>query len=81
MSNKNKSKDKRLLIAKDMPPLRRTPMGESYSYKSDCVLKWISKRPGLLNYIFDKLSANGYIFYDKETGLWQGIDYEEGDQT
>ena len=76
MANAHKSKDKRLLVAKDMPPLRRTRVGEKYSYTNDEVFKWISKRPGLLNYVFDKLSQAGYIVYDPETGLWKGVNYE-----
>ena len=71
------SKDKRLLVGKDMPPLYRTQPDEKYSYKTDDVFKWISERPGLINFIFDKLVANKYIFYDSDTGKWQGVDYEE----
>lgn len=77
---KNTSKDKRLFIGKEMPPLKRTQPGEKYSYKNDEVLKWISQRPGLLNYVFDKLAGNGYIVYNKDTGEWQGIYYEEDDE-
>lgn len=76
---KNKSKDKRLFVAKDMPPLYRSLPGNMYSYKNDEVLKWISQRPGLLNYLFDKLSASKYILYNSETGKWQGENYEPND--
>ncbi|MBD5087399.1 MAG: hypothetical protein HDT30_01110 [Clostridiales bacterium] len=69
------SKDKRLFVANDMPPLRRTQPGKSYNYKDDEVLKWISERPGLLMYVFDKLSAGNYITYDQNSGKWQGVDY------
>lgn len=74
---KSKSKDQRLIVAKDMPPLFRTIPGKEYSYKTDEVFKWISERPGLINYIFDKLAANGYIFYDSSDCKWQGVDYED----
>ena len=73
---KTKSKDKRLLVAKDMPPLYRTLPGQSYAYKADEVFCWISQRPGLLNYLFDKLKESGDIFYDERIGKWQGVDYE-----
>ncbi len=72
-----KAKDKRLLVAKDMPPLRRKRAGEKYSYKNDEVLKWISKRPGMLCYLFDKLSSSGYIQYDSATGVWKGVDFDD----
>lgn len=77
MSQK-KPRDKRLFVAYDMPPLRRTRPGEKYNCKYDEVLKWISERPGLLMYVFDKLVQGKYIEYDPETGLWQGV-YYDGD--
>lgn len=72
----NKSRDKRLLVALDMPPLHKTLPGEKYNSKYDEVNKWIAARPGLINYIFDKLSAGGYIVFDPVTRTWQGADYE-----
>lgn len=74
---KQVAKDKRFLVAKEMPPLRRTVPGERYSYQTDEVLAWIAHRPGLLCYIFDKLNQSGYITYDASTGLWKGIDHED----
>lgn len=74
---KNRSTDKRLLVAKDMPPLHRTQPGQQYSYKFDEVLDWISKRPGLLMYVFDKLKDGKYIEYDSDTGTWRGTNYDE----
>ena len=74
---KNNSKDKRLLVAQNMPPLYRTQPGEDYSYRNDEVFEWISKRYGLINYIFDKLVASGLICYDSRTGKWQGSDCED----
>lgn len=74
---RKKSRDKRLLVACDMPPLYRTKPGKKYAYVNDDVLGWISKRPGLLMYVFDKLVAAGHIYYDSSTEMWQGVDYEE----
>ena len=71
---KRTSKDKRLLVAKDMPPLKRT-VGERYSFKTDEVIKWISQRPGLIMYILDKLVASKYIVYNPDAGTWQGANY------
>lgn len=75
--SKKIARDKRLLVASNMPPLRKTIPGETYSYKRDEVLKWISKSPGLLMYIFDKLASGKYITYDSNTGTWQGADYND----
>lgn len=74
---RKKSKDKRLLVACEMPPLYKTKPGMNYSYANDEVLQWISNRPGLLLYVFDKLTADGHIVYNPQTGKWQGVDYEE----
>lgn len=72
-----KPKDKRLFVAYGMPELRRTQPGEKYNYKQDEVLEWISKRPGLLMYVFDKLVQGKYIEYDSSKGTWRGVDYDE----
>ncbi len=69
-------KDKRLLVARDMPPVYRTQPGQKYNFENDDVLKWIAKRPGLLVYVFDKLAQGGHIKYDSDTGRWQGVDYD-----
>ena len=71
-----KPRDKRLFVAYNMPPLRKTQPGQEYDHKQDEVLKWISERPGLLMYVFDKLVQGKYIEYDSDTGTWQGVDYD-----
>lgn len=71
-----KSKDKRLFVAYEMPPLQREPFGKPYQHKTDEVLNWISKRPGLLMYVFDKLTQGGYIEYNPDTRTWQGVNYD-----
>ena len=76
MKQKNISKDKRLFVACDMPPMYKTQPGKKYTHKDDEVLNWISKRPGLMTYVFDKLAQSGYIVYDSDTGKWQGVDYD-----
>lgn len=74
---KSKLRDKRLDVAKGMPPLCRSPHGkENYSHKTDAVFQWISQRPGLINYLFDLLAHAGYIVYDSKTNTWQGVDYD-----
>lgn len=76
---RKKSRDKRLLVACDMPKLYRTKPGCRYNYKNDEVLKWISKRPGLLMFVFDKLVNAGYIIYDPSTCKWQGVEVDYDD--
>lgn len=74
---KSKPRDKRLDVAKEMPPLCRSPRGkENYSYKTDAVFQWLSQRPGMISYLFDLLSRTGYIVYDSKSNTWQGVDYD-----
>lgn len=72
-----KARDKRLLVAREMPPLKRRQKDAEYSFKEDETLRWISERPGLLSYVFDKLTSGGYIEYDPATGTWRGVDYDD----
>ena len=74
--SRTRPKDKRLFVGVNMPPLHRTQPGDEYNYKNDEVLKWISERPGLLMYVFDKLTQGGYIEYKSLNGTWQGVDYD-----
>jgi hypothetical protein len=71
-----KSYDKRLTVAKSMPPLRRTQPGEAYSSESDPVLQWLSKQPELTLFLFDKLAASDCIEYKPESKEWVGTEYD-----
>ncbi|MGP8314673.1 hypothetical protein ACG0Z4_27790 [Enterocloster aldenensis] len=73
---KSKPRDKRLFVAGGMPPLYHSCPGEKYNPKKSEVLKWISERPSLLTYTFDKLVQSGQIEYNSDTGKWQGVDYD-----
>lgn len=73
---KQKARDKRLLVAKKMPVLRRKQLGKEYSLQNDNVLAWISKQTELLAYVSDKLAHEGYIEYDSKNGTWKGVDYD-----
>lgn len=71
-----KSKDKRLLVARHMPPLKKRRPETEYDAKKDEVLKWISNQQELMWFLADKLRDWGYIRFDPETHTWQGVDYE-----
>lgn len=75
MSNKN-PRDKRLLAAKKMPPLRRTVPGRTYSIEKDEAAAWMARQPELMNYLFDLLARVGYVIYDPESKTWRGTDHE-----
>lgn len=71
-----KSKDKRLAVAKYMPPLRKRQPGQGYKPQNDEVLKWLSGQTELINFLAERLRDWGYIRFDLETHTWQGVDYE-----
>lgn len=70
------TKDKRLLAAKKMPSLRRTQPGSYYVPERDDVLEWIAQQPPLLDYLFELARRAGAVTYDKATGTWRGVDYD-----
>lgn len=68
-----------LKFAANMPPLYHTLPGEKYHHSKSEVLEWLSKRPTLINYVFNQASNAGLIVYDSTTGMWQGIEWEDDD--
>ena len=75
--SKRKPRDKRLSIARSMPPLRKKLPGQIYQPKNDEVLKWLGGRPDLLAYLFDKVHQAGYVVYDEDSGCWKGVDCDD----
>ena len=74
---KRKSNDKRLAIARYMPPLKRRPSPESpYVFEDDQVLQWMAQQQKLMMFFFDKLVANDCIKYDPNTKEWVGTEYD-----
>lgn len=71
-----KQRSSKLIFAKEMPPLYHTRPGEKYYWKNSDVLKWLAARPALIEYLFETVK-NKEIFYDSETGRWQGVNYED----
>ena len=50
-----------------------------YETQNDRVLDWVGHQHELTLYLFDLIKRLGYIVYDEETQIWQGVDYEKGD--
>ena len=69
--------DKRLSVAKTMPPLHRKKNGSDYSVQNDRVLDWVKAHTDLPMYLIDLLARIGYINYNDKTATWQGVDYED----
>ena len=74
--SKQKSKSKKIEIAKLMPPKYHKLPNEDYSSKKSEAIKWLLMNPSILEFVWDYIKQSGYIVYDSNTGKWQGVDYE-----
>ncbi len=75
MGKKVKQRDKRLEVAKQMPPLRRTRIGKGYDANYDEVLRWVGSSTDCAMYLVDLLARIGYIKYNSENGTWEGVEH------
>lgn len=73
-----KQKVSKLLdAAKKMPPLYHTLPGKEFDILKSEVAQWLIQQPDVLSYIFNRVGGDGkLIAYDRETGKWQGVDYD-----
>lgn len=67
-------------LAKTMPPLHHSiPGKEKFNIQESEVLKWLLKHPLTWNYIWNNIKQSGAIKFDKDTGTWKGIEFEDND--
>ncbi len=73
----SKNKVSKLLdVAKRMPPLYHTLPGEEFDVSKSEVIQWLIRQPDILSYISNRVRGDSkLIVYDRETGKWQGVDY------
>lgn len=73
-----KQKRSQLLnVVRKMPPLFHTIPGQAFDILQSQVLLWLIKQPDILNYIWNNIKQSGDVFYDLESGKWQGTDYKK----
>lgn len=68
-----------LCIAKTMPSLPHKEKGKAFDITQSKVCAWLGDQPELLYYLYIRCKDTGIITYDKETGLWQGVEYKKAD--
>lgn len=69
---------KLLEIAKKMPPLYHTLPGEEFDVSRSEVVQWLIQQPDILSYISNRVKGDSkLIVYNRETGKWQGVDYDD----
>ncbi len=73
----SKQKVSKLLdVVKKMPPLYHTLPGEGFDVSKSEVVQWLIQQPDILSYIVNRVTGTSkLIVYDRETGKWQGVDY------
>ncbi|MBP1764156.1 MAG: hypothetical protein H6Q65_1214 [Firmicutes bacterium] len=75
---KNKM-SKNLEAARCMLPLRHSIPGQDFDIKNSEAIQWLIESPDILNYVWNNLKNSDFVFYNPETGKWQGVDYEPDD--
>jgi hypothetical protein len=70
-----KQRSKKLDAGRYMPPLKHR-VGPAYNVTDSEVAKWLCSQPSVMEYIFQRMNAAGYIVYNPETGTWSGVDYK-----
>lgn len=72
-----KNKVSKLLdVARKMPPLYHTLPGKEFSIQSSEMAQWMIQQPEILQYIVNRIRDGHHIVYNRETGKWQGVDYD-----
>jgi hypothetical protein len=58
-----------------MPPLRHSFPYKPFSFAESEVVKWLLSQPECLERIFQEAYDSDQIVYEKESGLWTGMDF------
>lgn len=83
MGKINRPKLERLNCIKNMPPLHHKTPDSNFDIMTSEVVNWIVQQPDVRKWIYDKItdSSGGkdpeFIKYNKDTGKWQGVDYND----
>ncbi len=72
-----KSKNIKLVVARNLPPLYHKLPDKEYSPKKSEVIQWLIQRPSILEFIWDHVKQSGDVVYNAKSGKWQGVDYED----
>ncbi len=64
-------------VLKSMPPLYHTLPEQDFSYDDSEVLKWLGEQKVVLSWLLNSAYKNNYLKYNKDTGMWQGVDYND----
>lgn len=79
MARRCEAKQKVIDAVRKMPPLYHKKPDEEFDYRKARTLWWIVKQPEVLKYLWNMIKQSGVIIYDKDTGKWHGIDWNDDD--
>lgn len=77
MTNAFKKRSQKLNVARNLPPCSHKIPGKEYDAKSSEVITWLIQRPSILEFLWDQIKQSGDVFYNHDTGKWQGVDHED----
>ena len=83
MGKINRPKLEMLNCIKKMPPLKHVTKDQGYDIMKSEVIDWIVSQPEVRKWLYRKVgdSTGGknpeFIKFNKDTGTWQGVDYDE----
>lgn len=73
-----KCRSKKLMVARQMPPLYHSIPGQNFDITRSQVIQWLTAQPEIMNYIWDNIKNSDDVFYYADTGKWCGADYKGG---
>jgi hypothetical protein len=67
-------KRKALDVARTMPSLSHHPdRSVPFDLSRSEVIQWLIRQPGIQQIVFDIVKEGKLIWFDEETGKWQGV--------
>ena len=66
--------DGRLEAARNMPPCRHSKAGQPFDIFQSDALNWLLAQREIRAYLWDRIAQSGYIRFDHETHMWEGVD-------
>jgi|GEM_PF-842675 len=75
---KRKLTSGKLDVIKLMPPLYHKLPEQEFEIRKSETIDWLINQPEILAYLWDEVARKSEnVIYDKNTGKWQGVDYEQ----
>jgi len=77
MSNAFGKRSEKLEVGRTLPPGYHRIPGEDYDVRKSEVVQWLIQQPSIQEFVWDQFKMSGDIFYDRDTGKWQGVEFDD----